>query len=129
MMRSTSFADVVTLVYECLESMPSLIFPVKSCNLHWTIASIFLVHHRSLLLDSWRHAEAFVRERRATPFLFEVIVEGPAMTPRRSGAVLTAHRVTSEPVRRRSRREIDYLLSKGYKWNDGNDVLIAPNPR
>lgn len=38
------------------------------------------VRHRSLLPDSWRHAEAFVRERRATPFLFEVIVEGPVMT-------------------------------------------------
>jgi hypothetical protein len=38
------------------------------------------VRHRSLLLDSWRNAEAFVRERRATPFLFEVVVEGPVMT-------------------------------------------------
>lgn len=38
------------------------------------------VRHRSLFADSWRHAEDFVRERLATPFLFEVIMEGPVLT-------------------------------------------------
>ena len=38
------------------------------------------VRHRSLLADSWRHAEDFVRERLARPFLFEVITEGPVLT-------------------------------------------------
>lgn len=34
-------------------------------------------HHAELLKDSWQHAERFVREREATPFLFEVVMDRP----------------------------------------------------
>jgi hypothetical protein len=36
-------------------------------------------HHAELLKNSWQHAERFMREREATPFLFEVVMDRPGL--------------------------------------------------
>jgi hypothetical protein len=55
-------------------------------------------HQAELLKNSWQHAERFVREREATPFLFEVVMDRS-----RSVSIHSSHVATSLPSETKSR--------------------------